>query len=155
MPKHTLDLSIGQQILEILSMGMGGLVQLEKCGWVRGSKMASPHVTDPRLSCRHSVMRKHQAPPPLSELLSRLIDSFVWAPSHYLWLLPFLVTEQWLMQFFFKRKKKQNAFQSPHLVRYSLICFLVPWTFKIRHPANADINLQTMMKNSSISLQLF
>lgn len=63
---------------------------------------------------------------PQTQLLRRLIESFVWAPSHYLRLLPLPTTEWWLNAFF---EGKTNAFHSPHLVKYSLIFFLMPWVF--------------------------
>lgn len=112
IPTHTLDLSIGQQNLKILSMGMGGLVQLEMWGWGwgwGGQRWLLHMWQTPDSAAVTQLCASTKPPPPLSELLSRLIDSLVWAPSHYLWLLPFLITERWFMQIFFKNKTPSRA----------------------------------------------
>lgn len=74
--KHTKDLSDDQPNLKILSGGSEACIGWKSACGGGGAEMSSPHVTDPRPSSRHSVMRDNQ-PLPLRELLGRLIESFV------------------------------------------------------------------------------
>ena len=109
----------------------------------RVKDVLSPHVKDPRLSSRHSVMRDHQ-PLPLNELLSCerthwfvcVVSSLFEPPNNIHELLTSLISDC-------KLNSNSSSSESQQIVGRPLICFLMSRIFTLCQHANTRMTVQT------------